>query len=130
MKRIALVPSFSDDRGEIVDLLENESINAITIVTFTAGAVRGNHYHKHTTQWNYLMTGKIKLVSQVPGEPVTETVMTPGDFVVTEPNVRHALVGLEASSLMVFTKGPRGGKEYERDTFRLDTPLAKESPDT
>jgi len=122
---IKLQTSFSDDRGEIVDLLENEQINAVTLVTFSKGAIRGNHYHKFTTQWNYLLSGRVKLVSQDPDGPVVETIMQPGDFVVTEPNVRHALVGLEKSELMVFTKGPRGGKEYETDTFRLQDPLAK-----
>jgi quercetin dioxygenase-like cupin family protein len=124
MEKLKTAPSFVDERGEITDLLESENINAVTIVTFRRGAIRGNHYHKQTTQWNYLMAGRIKLVSQVPGEPVRETVMLPGDFVVTGPNVRHALVAIEESSLMVFTKGPRGGKEYETDTFRLETPLA------
>ena len=125
MQRIKLVPSFVDARGEIIDLLENENINAVTVITFTRGAIRGNHYHKQTTQWNYVISGKIKLVSQVPGKPVVETIMQGGDFVVTAPNVRHALVGLEDSSLIVFTKGPRGGKEYETDTFRLEEALVR-----
>jgi quercetin dioxygenase-like cupin family protein len=124
MEKLNITPSFVDERGEIIDLLENENINAVTVVTFRRGAVRGNHYHKETTQWNYLMSGKIRLLSQVPGQQVEETVMWPGDLVVTGPNVHHALVAVEDSSLMVFTKGPRGGKEYETDTFRLETPLA------
>jgi quercetin dioxygenase-like cupin family protein len=124
MQKLTVRPSFRDERGEIIDLLENETINAVTLVTFRRGAVRGNHYHQHTTQWNYLMSGSIKLASQVPGEEVKEILMSPGDFVVTGPNVRHALVGLADSEVMVFTKGPRGGKEYESDTFRLDVPIA------
>ena len=127
MEKLKLVPSFTDDRGKIVDLLENENINAVTLITFCAGAVRGNHYHKQTTQWNYLVSGCIKLVSQAPGEPLVETVMKPGDFIVTGPEVRHALVGLAESELMVFTKGPRGGKDYECDTFRLEVPIATRS---
>lgn len=123
MQIIKSRPSFSDARGDIVDLIENESINAITMVTFRKGAVRGNHFHKHTTQWNYVMSGRIRLVSQIPGEPPREIVMGPGDLVATGPDERHALQGLEDSALMVFTKGPRGGKEYESDTFRLETPL-------
>ena len=123
MKKISAPVSFKDERGEIIDLLENESINAVTIVTFRKGAVRGNHYHKQTAQWNYVMSGKIKLVSQDPGGAVEETILDQGEFAVTVANVRHTLVGLEDSSVMVFTKGPRGGKEYESDTFRLDTPL-------
>ena len=41
----------------------------------------------------------------------------------TIPMEKHALVGLEDSEMLVFTEGPRGGKEYESDTFRLDNPL-------
>jgi oxalate decarboxylase/phosphoglucose isomerase-like protein (cupin superfamily) len=124
MEKLKVTTSFKDDRGEIIDLIENESINAVTLITFCEGAVRGNHYHKQTTQWNYLLSGSIKLVSQVPGEQLVETVMNPGDLIVTRPEVRHALVGLADSELMVFTKGPRGGKEYESDTFRLEAPIA------
>ena len=123
MKTVKTRISFKDDRGEIIDLIENESINAITVVTFKKNAVRGNHYHKKTTQWNYLMSGKLKVVAQAPGEDVVERIMEPGDLIITGPNDRHALVGLEDSELMVFTKGPRGGKEYETDTFRLEVPL-------
>lgn len=126
MEVIKPQPAFSDARGEIVDLLENESINAVTLVTFRKGAVRGNHYHKQTTQWNYLMSGGIRLVSQMPGGPPRESVMAPGDLIATGPGEHHALQALEDSTLMVFTRGPRGGKEYESDTYRLETPLIAE----
>ena len=123
MEKIKLDISFSDDRGEIIDLLENETINAITLITFKKGAVRANHYHKETYQWNYVLSGKIKLVTQIPGQDVVETIMMPGEFTVTGPNDRHALQAMEESQVMIFTKGPRGGKEYESDTFRLEVPL-------
>jgi len=125
MKKIETSVSFQDERGEITDLIEGENISAVTLISFTKGAVRGNHYHKQTTQWNYLISGKIKLVSQIPGEKMVETIMEPGSLTVTSPNDRHALVGLEHSEVLVFTEGPRGGKEYESDTFRLDVPLVK-----
>jgi quercetin dioxygenase-like cupin family protein len=123
MDIIKTSPSFADARGEITDLLENESINAVTVITFRKGAVRANHYHKLTTQWNYVISGRIRLVTQMPGAPAREVVMCPGDLVATGPNERHALQGIEESTLMVFTRGPRGGKEYESDTFRLEVPL-------
>ena len=49
MEKLRIVPAFSDHRGQIIDLLENENINAVTVITFTKGAVRANHYHKQTT---------------------------------------------------------------------------------
>ncbi len=123
MDVISIKTAFSDARGEIIDLLENENVNAVTIVTFRKGAVRGNHYHNHTTQWNYVVSGRIRLVCQIPGQQKREMELRPGDFVATVPEERHALQGLEDSTVMVFTKGPRGGKEYESDTYRLEMPL-------
>ena len=115
----------SDNRGYIKDLVENENINAVTIITLTKGAIRGNHYHKETFQWNYIMSGKMKLVTCLPGKGTQEVIMEKGDFAVTEPHEQHALVGLENSEVLVLTKGPRGGAEYESDTYRLEIPLAQ-----
>ena len=123
MRIINLPVVFSDERGKIIDLVENESINAITIVTFNKGEVRGNHYHKKTIQWNYLLSGRIKLKCQISGKDAVEVIMNKGDFVVTLANERHALLGFEYSELLVLTKGPRSGREYETDTFRLEIPL-------
>ena len=50
-----LAPQFSDDRGEILDILTGENIDAVTLITFTKGATRANHYHKETIQWNYVI---------------------------------------------------------------------------
>ena len=106
-----------------MDLMEHQNINAVTVVSFTKGALRGNHFHKKTTQWNYVTRGKIRLVTQVDEGPIEEKILRPGDLVVTFPMEKHALVGIEDSEIIVFTDGPRGGREYESDTFRLDNPL-------
>ena len=125
MKIIATQINQQDDRGAIMDLVEGMNINAVTFISFKKGAVRGNHCHKQTTQWNYVIKGKIQLVAQVGDEPVEEAVLEKGGFAVTGPMEKHALVGIEDSEILVFTQGPRGGKEYESDTFRLDTPLVR-----
>ncbi|MGK0296856.1 MAG: quercetin dioxygenase-like cupin family protein [Gammaproteobacteria bacterium] len=124
MKKINTDIAFKDDRGEISDLIENEEINAITRISFNSGAIRANHYHKETTQWNYVLSGDIRLVTKLPNEIPVEIVMYEGDLYVTEPNESHALQCLSDNALLlVFTKGPRAGKEYESDTFHLDIPL-------
>ena len=39
----------------------------------------------------------------------------------TGPNEIHALkIGPEGNEFIVFSKGLRGGKDYESDTFRVD----------
>ena len=123
MEKIAPKVAFTDERGEIIDLIEHENINAITLLTIKKGAVRGNHYHKNTTQWNYIISGVMKLVTQMPSESIIETLMNPGDLIATVPNEKHALVGEEDVVCLVLTKGPRGGADYESDTFRLETPI-------
>ena len=108
-----------------MDLIERANINAVTFISFKKGAVRGNHYHKQTTQWNYVLSGKIKLVAQAGNDAAEEIILEKGGFAVTEPMEKHALIGVEDSEMLVFTQGPRGGKEYESDTFRLEIPLAR-----
>ena len=55
MKKINLKINFQDHRGKIIDIIENEKINAITLITIKKGKIRGNHYHKKTYQWNYVI---------------------------------------------------------------------------
>ena len=50
--------------------------------------------------------------------------INPGDVAFTSPNERHALVGVTNCTCLVFTRGPRGGKNYESDTIRLKKPIA------
>ncbi|OGN79787.1 MAG: hypothetical protein A2X26_13255 [Chloroflexi bacterium GWC2_49_37] len=123
MKKISLKAAHSDSRGVITDLLQSENVNAITAISFAKGAVRANHFHKKTYQWNYVVSGKIKIAAKFPNKPKKIITMKKGDLILTVPNESHALQAIVPSELLVFTKGPRGGKDYESDTFRLTEPL-------
>ena len=119
----SITNNFEDDRGLIRDVLSHEPIDAVTVIVSKKGAVRGNHYHKDTYQWVYLLSGKLDYVSRAEGEKSKVTALVPGDLILSEPYEAHAIVALEDSEMVVLTRGPRGGKEYESDTFRLDSPL-------
>tara|TARA_B100001029_G_C15009639_1_gene423407 strand:- start:44 stop:418 length:375 start_codon:yes stop_codon:yes gene_type:complete len=123
MKKIKTKISFKDKRGYIMDLLEKKEINAITLITQKKGQVRGNHYHKKTIQWNYLLKGKIELFAKQKNKKIKKITLSEGDLVVTQKNESHAIRAKKDSKFLVFTQGPRGGKEYENDTFRLKKPL-------
>ncbi len=125
MKKIKIKINHKDSRGVIIDLLEKKKINAITYISQKKGKIRGNHFHKKTIQWNYLIKGKIKIVTKKGNRGVQEMILSRGDLVVTSSNESHAIKAIEYSEYLVFTQGPRGGKEYERDTFRLSEPLIK-----
>ena len=125
MKKLKIKISHKDKRGVIVDLLERKNINAITFITQKKGVVRGNHFHKKTIQWNYLMKGKIVLATKKNNGPLKKIILKKGDIVETSKNEKHAIKAIKDSEFLVFTQGPRGGKNYELDTFRLVEPLIK-----
>ena len=56
----------------------------------------------------------------MPGEEVELQILEDGDMMESPPLERHALHALEDSVLLIITRGPRGGKNYEDDTFRVD----------
>ena len=112
-----------DARGRIIDILAKETIDAVTIITSAKGTTRGHHYHLETTQWVYLLEGRMKVLTQMPDSAVVATILERGELILTPPKERHAMVALEESTFLVLTRGPRSGQDYESDTYRLAEPL-------
>ena len=112
-----------DERGEITDIFVKEEVEYITLITSVRGSTRGNHYHEKTFQWVYVLQGRLRLLTQMPDTPVDSAILEKGDLALTMPLERHAMEALEDSIFMVFTRGPRGGEDYETDTYRLSEPL-------
>lgn len=103
----------TDERGTIKDLLVTDGYS-VTHITFTDGAVRGNHYHKETRQLDLIMKGKL-LCAQNRNEKIVKF----GDVVQHYPNDKHAYKALELSEMISICFGKRRGEHYEEDTFRL-----------
>lgn len=106
-----------DERGIIEDLLVGDDYS-VTRVTFEKDAVRGNHFHKKTTQKDYVLSGKIALRM-----PNFYRVLEAGESYDIEAGVPHAYKALEKSEMVSICRGVRIGENYEKDTFRLETPL-------
>tara|TARA_B100001057_G_C22871425_1_gene959112 strand:- start:15081 stop:15461 length:381 start_codon:yes stop_codon:yes gene_type:complete len=126
MKKYKFKVDFKDNRGIIVDLLQ-KNVNSFTYVTIKKGKVRGNHYHKKTIQWNFVLSGKVNLFykKNVKSKNVKKILLKKNDFVMCDKLEPHAFKSLTDCELLVLTKGPRQGKEYESDTFRLINFLVK-----
>lgn len=106
-----------DERGIILDLAVGKDW-ALTYITFTPGAVRGNHLHKKTTQWDFILSGKLD--GRI-GK--WKRVFTMFDWVKIRPGRPHAYKALKYSRMISFTKGVRVGENYSNDMFKLDDPL-------
>jgi quercetin dioxygenase-like cupin family protein len=116
-------PVFRDKRGVITDILQRIDIDSITVITSKKGAVRGNHFHKKTTQYAYVLEGKFRMFTQEKNGEIAQNVVKEGDFITTPPWEKHAFMALEDSVLLACFLGPRRGHDYEDDTYRLDVPL-------
>jgi len=126
MKKYKLRTNFKDQRGIIKDVIQ-EDINSITYITIKKGKIRGNHYHKKTTQWNFIISGSVNLFykKNFLSKTIKKVLLKKNDLAVCRPNEPHAFKSLKDCEIIVFTKGPRKGKEYETDTYRLTSPIVK-----
>lgn len=114
----------SDTRGSIADVFYGTSINHVCVLKSNPGAVRGNHYHKNTIQHTLLTKGKMRYWWQVADKsaPAQFVDVAVGELITSDANEIHTLEFLdEESECIVFTEGPRGGVDYEKDTFRVDS---------
>jgi quercetin dioxygenase-like cupin family protein len=109
---------FEDDRGVIQDLL-TEQIDSVTEIFTRKGAVRGNHTHNETVQWTYIVSGCMKVVTRAPGRETVTSEEGPGELLCEPPGTAHAWQALEDTHVLVFTRGPRSGANYEDDVQRL-----------
>lgn len=125
MKIVRLKRAHRDPRGTITDILDGVPVECVTLLTSRKGAVRGNHYHNKTTQYTYVLKGRFKLYTQRAGQRIAARVVGTGELVITPPKERHAFVALENSLLIACAHGPRSGRSYEADTYRLQTPLTR-----
>lgn len=114
-----------DKRGEIEDLLTCQ-FDCVTRIRTNAGGVRGNHFHKETCQWTYIIRGRVQVVSQFPGEEPSEIIAKEGDLIEHIPFEHHAFRALTETEWLVFTRGPRQADGFESDTYRLEIPLLEQ----
>lgn len=120
-------PNFTDERGTITDLLVTPDYS-ITHITFTEGAVRGNHYHKETEQVDIILNGKLRF-AQCPINFISREEfkyygeITTGKSLTHNPNIAHAYKATTKAEMISICWGVRKGEDYEKDVFRLETPL-------
>ena len=112
-------PAFSDERGSIADVLYKHEVNHVGLIESVAGVVRGNHYHKLTTQHTLVTRGSLRYFWRaVDGGEVQSEIVRAGEMASSPPNEIHAMYMFEQTQIVVLSEGVRGGVDYESDTFR------------
>ena len=113
-----------DERGSITDIVEQVDFNGATIILSKSGSVRGNHFHKKTIQHVYILSGKMKCLAQKPQQKVMMAIVEQGDLVSHDLLESHSFEALENTLFLVLSSGLRTGKDYEKDTYRLELVLS------
>ena len=116
-----ILPAFTDDRGDIVDVITDTTITHVGRITFTPGSIRANHYHKKSNQYNYVLSGKIELTVKnlKDNTPIEIIPLESNDLILVPPFWYHSLKSISNAELMIFTTSPRNDGGYEDDTFRI-----------
>jgi len=75
VRRINLGDIRKDERGWVVDLIQAAGLPIPSLAgghaaSLEPGAVRGNHYHEHATEWLLLFGGPVRILWQSPGQDV------------------------------------------------------------
>ena len=118
-----------DDRGSITDIFYNSKIEHVAVIKSNPNSIRGNHYHKETTQHILITHGSLEYwYKPINSEEKAKKIIAQrGDLISTPPNEIHALkIGSDGNEFIVFSEGLRGGKDYESDTFRVSNIIENE----
>ncbi len=124
-KTTKISPVFTDERGTISDILET-TINHIGLITSKKGSIRGKHYHKKSTQYIFVISGKLESFTKdmnVENSKVESHILVPGDLETVSPMLAHAHKALEDSVFLNFTTESRKESGYEDDTIRVEMNL-------
>lgn len=125
---VKLDAAHQDERGYILNVIDDPRISHVAVFTSKRGTVRGNHYHPEQLQWVYLISGRYISHSKdvrVEGAPVEQHVIEPGMLVFAPPMVAHAQEFQEDSVLLNLTDGHRDSQDFGRHTIKYDLVKAK-----
>lgn len=115
-------PVFVDDRGTITDILE-EVVGHVGIITSKAGSIRAKHYHKESTQYTYVINGKVEFKTndfREENSKIKSVILESGDLIITPPMIVHKMIFLEDTVFLDMTTKSRKDGGFERDTIRVD----------
>jgi dTDP-4-dehydrorhamnose 3,5-epimerase-like enzyme len=122
MKIDKIKPVFSDDRGDIYDILTDESIQHVGLFTIAKNAVRGKHFHKEQKQYTFVKKGciKVKIKNLLEkNSNVEEMQLKEMDMILFPSYCYHEITGISDSECLVLTSRTRKDNSYEEDTYRV-----------
>ena len=105
--------TFADNRGTLTQLVHT-GYTQINVVTSKAGTLRGNHYHKRSTEAFYVISGTVE-VTLTREDKEEKAAFQRGSFFLIEPYTAHALFYPEDTVLIALYDIPIELENGEKD---------------
>ena len=90
------------------------------IINSKKGVLRGDHYHKKSIQYSYILSGKFEVLiadSKTP-DKVEKIILNAGELIKINPFVVHTFKALENSDMIDMISQSREGGNYEEDVVK------------
>ena len=104
LKKVSSYFSHEDNRGSLTGIINEGTWKESNFITSKAGAIRGNHFHKETTELFFIVEGEIKVNLQDIQKPERqeEHLFKKGDIFLIYPNTLHTFEIIKPSSWINF----------------------------
>ena len=104
VKTNQISPILKDERGLFFEVVNKIDVKHIVVTTFTKGAIRGNQYRKNMDQYFFLISGKLKIITQLVNENTKkENFLTQGTMAYIPRGTAFVSVAEEKSILLEFS---------------------------
>lgn len=106
---------FEDERGRLVQLV-HMGYTQVNVITSKAGAMRGNHYHRRSTEAFYVVSGSV-VVTLEWNKNREEVIFKSGNFFQIQPGIIHSMLYPEDTTLIALYDLPIEQKDGKKDIF-------------
>jgi len=124
IKHVKIEQAYSDDRGFLTPLIDEDKFKVKNVVYISSkvGVIRGNHYHKKESYWEYCTKGKFIYFEKDIKNPNSELVFAivhEGEMVYSPAGIAHAIVTLEDTNIICIASRSRKKEAYEADLVKV-----------
>lgn len=99
VEKISYHTQTTDTRGSFTNIVDQGDWKEVNLVESKVGSMRGNHYHKQTTEYIYLLSGgaEVSLSNINTPHKVSKILMYPGEAIIIPPLTNHTFLFTEDS---------------------------------
>lgn len=123
MDKIKLKPAFVDERGSILDIVNDDTIHHAGYLTCKKNSVRGKHFHKEQKQYTILLHGKMRIILKNlldPDAKLEKIELDEMEMLLIPSFHYHSLEAITDCECLILTSKSRTSEGYEEDTIRVD----------